>query len=113
MTTVLAIGRWMPILLGHKRFLVDLAKNCDRLVIGIGSCNDQKHMAFDALARLGIPCDNGEMLQAYDENGVAEDYGITRADDILQSIHASSSEICIDPQEVREVISRLLRKYEQ
>ena len=37
-TTVLAIGRWMPIHLGHKQFLVNLAKKYDRLVIGIGSC---------------------------------------------------------------------------
>ena len=37
-TTALAIGRWMPIHLGHKRFLVNLAKQFDRLVIGIGSC---------------------------------------------------------------------------
>ena len=35
---VLAIGRWMPIHLGHKKFLVDLAKKYDKLVIGIGSC---------------------------------------------------------------------------
>lgn len=35
---VLAIGRWMPIHLGHKQFLVDLATRFDRLVIGIGSC---------------------------------------------------------------------------
>jgi len=38
MKTVFAIGRWMPIHLGHKGFLVKLAKTFDRLVIGIGSC---------------------------------------------------------------------------
>ena len=37
-TTVFAIGRWMPIHLGHKEFLVKLARNYDRLIIGIGSC---------------------------------------------------------------------------
>lgn len=37
-TTVFAIGRWMPIHLGHKEFLTRLAKTYDRLVIGIGSC---------------------------------------------------------------------------
>ena len=37
-TTVFAIGRWMPIHLGHKAFLVRLARTFDRLVIGIGSC---------------------------------------------------------------------------
>lgn len=37
-TTVFAIGRWMPIHLGHKRFLVRLAREFDHLVIGIGSC---------------------------------------------------------------------------
>ena len=37
-TTVFAIGRWMPIHLGHKNFLVKLAKSYDRLVVGIGSC---------------------------------------------------------------------------
>lgn len=36
--TALAIGRWMPIHLGHKQFLTDLARKFDRLVIGIGSC---------------------------------------------------------------------------
>ncbi|MBE6680287.1 MAG: NUDIX domain-containing protein [Ruminococcaceae bacterium] len=38
MQTVFAIGRWMPIHLGHKQFLVNLARKYDRLVIGIGSC---------------------------------------------------------------------------
>ncbi len=37
-TTVLAIGRWMPIHIGHKKFLCDLARKYDRLVVGIGSC---------------------------------------------------------------------------
>ena len=37
-TVVFAIGRWMPIHLGHKSFLVKLARTFDRLVIGIGSC---------------------------------------------------------------------------
>jgi len=37
-TAVFAIGRWMPIHLGHKSFLVKLAKTYDRLIIGIGSC---------------------------------------------------------------------------
>lgn len=37
-TTVFAIGRWMPIHLGHKEFLIKLSKTYDRLVIGIGSC---------------------------------------------------------------------------
>ena len=37
-TAVFAIGRWMPIHLGHKRFLVKLAKKYDTLIIGIGSC---------------------------------------------------------------------------
>jgi len=37
-TTVFAIGRWMPIHLGHKEFLIKLAQTYDRLVIGIGSC---------------------------------------------------------------------------
>lgn len=36
--TVLAIGRWMPIHLGHKQFLIDLAKKYDMLIVGIGSC---------------------------------------------------------------------------
>lgn len=35
---VFAIGRWMPIHLGHKQFLVSLAREFDGLVIGIGSC---------------------------------------------------------------------------
>ena len=35
---VFAIGRWMPIHLGHKNFLVNLAREYDRLVVGIGSC---------------------------------------------------------------------------
>ena len=30
--SVLAIGRWMPIHLGHKQFLVNLAKEYDLLV---------------------------------------------------------------------------------
>lgn len=37
-TTVLAIGRWMPIHIGHKNFLTELARNYDRLIVGIGSC---------------------------------------------------------------------------
>ena len=37
-TAVFAIGRWMPIHLGHKSFLVKLAKCYDKLIIGIGSC---------------------------------------------------------------------------
>ena len=37
-TVVFAIGRWMPIHLGHKSFLVKLARTFDRLIIGIGSC---------------------------------------------------------------------------
>ncbi|MBR5827174.1 MAG: NUDIX domain-containing protein [Clostridia bacterium] len=37
-TTVLAIGRWMPIHIGHKSFLTGLARSYDRLVVGIGSC---------------------------------------------------------------------------
>ncbi len=37
-TAVFAIGRWMPIHLGHKSFLVKLAKSYDKLIIGIGSC---------------------------------------------------------------------------
>lgn len=37
-TVVFAIGRWMPIHLGHKEFLVKLAKSFDKLIIGIGSC---------------------------------------------------------------------------
>ncbi len=37
-TAVLAIGRWMPIHLGHKGFLVKLAKSYGTLIIGIGSC---------------------------------------------------------------------------
>ncbi len=37
-TAVFAIGRWMPIHLGHKRFLVKLARTYDKLIIGIGSC---------------------------------------------------------------------------
>ncbi len=37
-TTAFAIGRWMPIHLGHKSFLIKLAKKYDRLIIGIGSC---------------------------------------------------------------------------
>lgn len=37
-TTVLAIGRWMPIHKGHKQFLIQLAKKYDKLVVGIGSC---------------------------------------------------------------------------
>lgn len=36
--TVLAIGRWMPIHLGHKQFLINLAKEYGTLVVGIGSC---------------------------------------------------------------------------
>ena len=35
---VFAIGRWMPIHLGHKSFLLKLAKEFDTVVIGIGSC---------------------------------------------------------------------------
>ena len=31
---------WMPIHLGHKRFLVDPARRYDKLVVGIGSCHD-------------------------------------------------------------------------
>lgn len=37
-STVLAIGRWMPIHIGHKKFLTELAGKYDRLVVGIGSC---------------------------------------------------------------------------
>lgn len=37
-TTVLAIGRWMPIHIGHKNFLINLANNYDMLIVGIGSC---------------------------------------------------------------------------
>ncbi len=36
--TVFAIGRWMPIHMGHKQFLVNLARQFDRLIVGIGSC---------------------------------------------------------------------------
>ncbi|MBO5934833.1 MAG: NUDIX domain-containing protein [Clostridia bacterium] len=36
--TVLAIGRWMPIHLGHKQFLINLAKEFDTVIVGIGSC---------------------------------------------------------------------------
>lgn len=36
--TVSAIGRWMPIHNGHKAFLVNLAKEYDKLIIMIGSC---------------------------------------------------------------------------
>lgn len=35
---VFAIGRWMPIHLGHKEFLLDLIKKFDKVIIGIGSC---------------------------------------------------------------------------
>lgn len=35
---VACIGRWMPIHNGHKKFLVDLAKESDKLIIMIGSC---------------------------------------------------------------------------
>ena len=37
-TTVLAIGRWMPIHIGHKNFLINLAQKYDMLIVGIGSC---------------------------------------------------------------------------
>ena len=37
---VAAIGRWMPIHYGHKRFLIKLAKNpeFEKVVVMIGSC---------------------------------------------------------------------------
>ena len=35
---VFAIGRWMPIHLGHKEFLLDLIGKYDKVIIGIGSC---------------------------------------------------------------------------
>ncbi len=37
-TTVFAVGRWMPIHLGHKEFLIKLARAYGQLIIGIGSC---------------------------------------------------------------------------
>ena len=37
-SVVLVIGRWMPIHNGHKAFLIQLAKSCRKLVVGIGSC---------------------------------------------------------------------------
>ncbi len=55
-TTALAIGRWMPIHLGHKQFLVDLAKKFDKLVIGIGSCYE------NGTARNCIPAIEREKL---------------------------------------------------
>lgn len=35
---VACIGRWMPIHNGHKKFLVNLAKESDKIIIMIGSC---------------------------------------------------------------------------
>lgn len=35
---VFAIGRWMPLHMGHKAFLTKLAKEYDMLIIGVGSC---------------------------------------------------------------------------
>lgn len=35
---VLVIGRWMPLHNGHKAFLLELAKACHKLIVGIGSC---------------------------------------------------------------------------
>lgn len=35
---VFAIGRWMPLHMGHKAFLSKLAKEYDLLIIGVGSC---------------------------------------------------------------------------
>lgn len=37
-SVVLVIGRWMPLHNGHKAFLIQLAKSCRKLVVGIGSC---------------------------------------------------------------------------
>ncbi len=37
-SVVLVIGRWMPIHNGHKAFLIQLAKSCGKLIVGIGSC---------------------------------------------------------------------------
>ena len=54
--TVLAIGRWMPIHLGHKKFLVNLAKQFDKLVIAIGSCYE------NGTARNCIPAAEREKL---------------------------------------------------
>ncbi len=54
--TVLAIGRWMPIHKGHKAFLVKLANEFDKLVVGIGSCYD------NGSARNCIPAIEREIL---------------------------------------------------
>ena len=53
---VIAIGRWMPIHLGHKKFLVELAKQYDKLIIGIGSCYE------NGTARNCIPAVKREKL---------------------------------------------------
>ncbi len=53
---VLAIGRWMPIHKGHKKFLVGLARTFDKLVVGIGSCYE------NGTARNCIPAVEREIL---------------------------------------------------
>ncbi|MBO5270103.1 MAG: NUDIX domain-containing protein [Clostridia bacterium] len=61
--TAFAIGRWMPIHLGHKQFLVKLARTFDHLVIGIGSCyeNGTPRNCIPAVEREKLLC---RMLKA-------------------------------------------------
>ena len=81
---VLAIGRWMPIHLGHKEFLVNLANNYDKLVIGIGSCyeNGTPRNCIPAVIREkllrkifkteGIPDEKIEIVQIKDSDTFEE-----------------------------------------
>lgn len=78
---VACIGRWMPIHKGHKKFLVDLAKDedCEKLIIMIGSCYEGGN------ARNCIPATEREkMLRAIMKNDGIPDrkYGIVPTPDM-------------------------------
>ncbi len=66
---VLAIGRWMPLHIGHKEFLIHLAKTFDRLVVGIGSCYE------NGTARNCIPAVEREILlrKVFRAEGIADE----------------------------------------
>ena len=50
--TVAAIGKWMPIHNGHKKFLINFAKdsNVEKLIIMIGSCYERSEVKFSITA---------------------------------------------------------------
>ncbi len=131
--TVFAIGRWMPIHRGHKQFLVGLARQFDRLVVGIGSCyeNGTPRNCIPAIEREvllrkifrheGIPDEKIEIIPVSDKEtfeewindiiAICEHYGVTHfctgnKEDILNVLAQKNIRLgleLIDPEENSDV----------